>query len=133
MIKKDHTPPDPLTQLVIDNSRHVLYTRSDNNTITAYDLGADGKGLKRVASISMGRITQRSLSALRSADKTLVSPIVWISVIPASESLTLHLLAVTKSGTCTMHSQCACTEITQFRVLYRYETVSLLARLKHVQ
>ncbi|XP_064386411.1 nuclear pore complex protein Nup155-like isoform X2 [Halichondria panicea] len=89
---------DPLTQLVIDNSRHVLYTRSDNNTITAYDLGSDGKGLRRVASISMGRIVQRSLSALRSADKTLVSPLVWISVIPASESLTLHLLAVTKSG-----------------------------------
>ena len=83
---------------MIDNSRHVLYTRSDNNTITAYDLGSDGKGLRRVASISMGRIVQRSLSALRSADKTLVSPLVWISVIPASESLTLHLLAVTKSG-----------------------------------
>ena len=61
-------------------------------------MGKDGYGLRRVSSISMNNIVQRSLNALRSADKGLISPLVWISVIPASESATLHLLAITKSG-----------------------------------
>lgn len=78
-------------------------------------MGKDGHGLRKVSSISMSNVVQRSLNALRSADKSLISPLVWISVIPASESATLHLLAITKSGektrvccTCILY-RCMCS------------------------
>ena len=63
-----------------------------------YDLGRDGCGLSRVASMSVESIAQRAASALRTTDRSLFKPLVSISVIPTSESATLHLLAVSRTG-----------------------------------
>ena len=63
-----------------------------------YDLGSDGRGLVKVASMSMEHMAQRAAYALQTTDRSLFKPIVSVSVIPCSESSTLHLLAVSKSG-----------------------------------
>ena len=65
-----------------------------------YDLGKDGCGLSKVASMSAEVIAQRAANALQTVDKTLFKPVVSISVIPVSESSTLHLLAVSQAGGC---------------------------------
>ena len=48
--------------------------------------------------MSMDSIAQRAANALRTPDKTLFKPLISISIIPQSESSTLHLLAVSQSG-----------------------------------
>ena len=61
-------------------------------------MDADGCGLTLVAGLSSGAMMSRAGAALRSADRSLVKPVVHISVLPPSESSTLHLMAVTKAG-----------------------------------
>ena len=63
-----------------------------------YDMGRDGQGLSRVASMSMSGMTHLALSALRTNQRALINPIVKLSVVPSSESSTLHLLATTQAG-----------------------------------
>jgi nuclear pore complex protein Nup155 len=89
---------DPLIQMVVDSSRHILYTRSSKDTITVYDLGSDGLSLSRVAQIGFRDICRLTLSALRTGDRSLAESLVGVSVLPRSESSTLHLLAVTSAG-----------------------------------
>ncbi len=43
---------DAVVQLSIDDSRHIVYTRSEKGTIQVYDMGEDGKGMSRIAAIS---------------------------------------------------------------------------------
>lgn len=61
-------------------------------------MGKDGKSLSHIASMSMSSITRQALATLRTNEANLVNPIVKLSVIPTSESSTLHLLAVTQAG-----------------------------------
>ncbi|CAI8052459.1 Nuclear pore complex protein Nup155 [Geodia barretti] len=89
---------DPLIQMVVDSSRHILYTRSSKDTMTVYDLGSDGLSLSRVAQIGFRDICRLTLSALRTGDRSLAESLVGVSVLPRSESSTLHLLAVTSAG-----------------------------------
>ena len=81
------------TTFVAELSQHVLMLCPQ-----VYDMGRDGRGLSRVASMSMSTITHLALSALRTNQRTLINPVVKLSVIPSSESSTLHLLAVTQAG-----------------------------------
>lgn len=43
---------DSLVQLEVDDSRNILYTRSEKGTITVYDLGNDGMQMSKVASLT---------------------------------------------------------------------------------
>lgn len=61
-------------------------------------MGRDGKSLGHVASMSMSSISRQALATLGTTQATLVNPLVKLSVIPTSESSTLHLLAVTQAG-----------------------------------
>ena len=61
-------------------------------------MGRDGKSLGRISSLSMSSMAHLALSTLRTNERTLVNPLVKLSVIPTSESSTLHLLAVTQAG-----------------------------------
>ena len=63
-----------------------------------YYLGKDGRGLSKVASMSIGSMCHRGISAIRMNDPNLIKPLASIAVLPASESSTLHLLAITNAG-----------------------------------
>ena len=54
--------------------------------------------LARVAQMGFDDIARYTLSALRTTDKSLVQSLVCLSVLPRSESSTLHLLAITTAG-----------------------------------
>ena len=78
--------------------------------LQVYDMGHGGKSLSRVATMSMSNISHLALSALRTNQRNLVNPLVKLSVIPASESSTLHLLAVTQAGQLVCYT-CTCVHV----------------------
>lgn len=63
-----------------------------------YDLGREGMSLAKVAQIGLSEIARYTLSVLHTSDTTLVQSLVSLSVLPRSESSTLHLLAITTAG-----------------------------------
>ncbi|XP_051972803.1 nuclear pore complex protein Nup155 [Xyrauchen texanus] len=89
---------DPVVQIAIDNSRNVLYTRSEKGVLQVYDLGIDGQGMSRVAAMSQSSIVSAAGNIARTIDRSVFKPIVQIAVIDRSESLDCQLLAVTHAG-----------------------------------
>ncbi|KAM3874094.1 nuclear pore complex protein Nup155 isoform 2-T2 [Diretmus argenteus] len=89
---------DPIVQIAIDNSRNTLFTRSEKCVLQVYDLGADGQGMSRVATMSQSSIVAAAGNIARTIDRSVFKPIVQISVIDRSESSDCHLLAVTHAG-----------------------------------
>lgn len=89
---------DPVVQIAIDNSRNILYTRSDKGVIQVYDLGQDGNGMSRVAALSLNNIVSAAGNITRTIDRNVFKPIIQIAVIEKSESIDCHLLAVTHAG-----------------------------------
>lgn len=45
-----------LVRLCLDDTRHILYSLSENGSIQVYDLRADGNSIVKVASLSHGHI-----------------------------------------------------------------------------
>uniref|UniRef100_A0A4W6CMT8 Nucleoporin 155 n=1 Tax=Lates calcarifer TaxID=8187 RepID=A0A4W6CMT8_LATCA len=89
---------DPIVQIAVDNSRNTLFTRSEKGVLQVYDLGADGQGMSRVATMSQSSIVAAAGNIARTIDRSVFKPIVQISVIDRSESSDCHLLAVTHAG-----------------------------------
>uniref|UniRef100_A0A673T381 Nuclear pore complex protein Nup155 n=1 Tax=Suricata suricatta TaxID=37032 RepID=A0A673T381_SURSU len=97
---------DPILQIAVDNSRNILYTRSEKGVIQVYDLGQDGQGMSRVASVSQNSIVSAAGNIARTIDRSVFKPIVQIAVIENSESLDCQLLAVTHAGVRLYFSTC---------------------------
>ncbi|XP_009986743.1 PREDICTED: nuclear pore complex protein Nup155-like, partial [Tauraco erythrolophus] len=89
---------DPVVQIAIDNSRNILYTRSEKGVLQVYDLGQDGQGMTRVTSLSQNAIVSAAASIARTIDRSVFKPIVEIAVIEKSESIDCQLLAITHTG-----------------------------------
>ncbi|XP_022254882.1 nuclear pore complex protein Nup155-like, partial [Limulus polyphemus] len=89
---------DPIVQIEIDNSRHVLYTRSDRGTIQVFDLGADGKQMTKVIAVSQNSIVQQAVNIAKTIDRSNFRPVVHISALDIVESVHINLVAVTQSG-----------------------------------
>ncbi|KAM3938778.1 nuclear pore complex protein Nup155 isoform 1-T1 [Leptodactylus fuscus] len=89
---------DPIVQIAVDNSRNILYTRSEKGVLQVYDLGQDGNGMSRVASVSQNSIVSAAGNIARTIDRSVFKPIVQIAVIEKSESVNCHLLAITHAG-----------------------------------
>ncbi|KAK4316417.1 hypothetical protein Pmani_012431 [Petrolisthes manimaculis] len=89
---------DPINQVEIDNSRHVLYTLSDKGTVTVYDLENDGKGMGRVLSVPHNHIMNAALQVAKTVDKANFKGVVSLCAISTSESPYVHLVVVTVTG-----------------------------------
>ncbi|XP_037068841.1 nuclear pore complex protein Nup155-like [Pollicipes pollicipes] len=89
---------DPLIQLVVDESRNVLYTRSEKGTVQVYDLGADGQQTVRVAALSQFSIAQAAAGIASSVDASNFRPIIDVSPVTAAESRLVHLVVTTQTG-----------------------------------
>ncbi|XP_053787958.1 nuclear pore complex protein Nup155 isoform X2 [Vidua chalybeata] len=89
---------DPVVQIAIDNSRNILYTRSEKGVLQVYDLGPDGQGMTRVTSLSQNAIVSAAGSIARTIDRSVFKPIIQIAVIENSESIDCQLLAITHAG-----------------------------------
>ncbi|XP_074787864.1 nuclear pore complex protein Nup155 isoform X6 [Athene noctua] len=89
---------DPVVQIAVDNSRNILYTRSEKGVLQVYDLGQDGQGMMRVTSLSQNAIVSAAGIIARTIDRSVFKPIVQIAVIENSESIDCQLLAITHAG-----------------------------------
>ncbi|NWT04676.1 NU155 protein, partial [Mionectes macconnelli] len=89
---------DPVVQIAIDNSRNILYTRSEKGVLQVYDLGQDGQGMTRVTALSQNAIVSAAGSIARTIDRSVFKPIIEIAVIENSESIDCQLLAITHAG-----------------------------------
>ncbi|KAH7293720.1 hypothetical protein KP509_28G038900 [Ceratopteris richardii] len=96
---------DPVIEMVVDNERNILYTRTHESKIQVFDLGKAGDGsFKKVAEERNigdqrdGRAGSGRLAGRRGASRTHKSPIVSISALSSAESKSIHLVAVTSDG-----------------------------------
>ncbi|KAK3089178.1 hypothetical protein FSP39_001520 [Pinctada imbricata] len=89
---------DPLVQLSLDDSRHILYARSEKGSLQVFDLGQDGKSTSRITSLSLQTIVYNASHIARTIERSYFKPIVHISAIQKSESTNVHLVAITQSG-----------------------------------
>ncbi|XP_042856337.1 nuclear pore complex protein Nup155-like [Penaeus japonicus] len=89
---------DPVNQVEVDDSRHILYTLSEKGTITVYDLDADGKNMSRVVAIPHNNIMNAALQVAKTVDKSNFKSVVSLCPISTSESPHIHLVVVTGTG-----------------------------------
>lgn len=96
--------PDSLKQVLVDDSRHILYTRSQAGVLCVYDLGAKGdqaphkvaeiadasRGVSGSGGFGFGSSTSKMEAARRA--------IVHIAVVTPAESSRLTLVAVCADG-----------------------------------
>lgn len=62
---------DPVKQIAIDNSRHILYTLSQRGSLEVWDLGADGMSTSRIATASQAHIVQAAANIVKLVDEFL--------------------------------------------------------------
>lgn len=89
---------DPVVQLAVDNTRNILYCRTEKGSIQVFDLGTNGMKTSYVTSYHEENIANKAASMLRNIDRSRLKPIVHIAPIPTNESQIVHLVAITHSG-----------------------------------
>ncbi|XP_015792110.1 nuclear pore complex protein Nup155 [Tetranychus urticae] len=89
---------NPIVQIEIDNSRHILFTRSEKGTIEVYDLGTDGKDMAKVATKSAHAISSQAASLARNIEAENFRTISHICAVSESESTFINLIGFTETG-----------------------------------
>ncbi|XP_068659840.1 nuclear pore complex protein NUP155 [Aristolochia californica] len=96
---------DPIVDMVVDNERHILYTRTEEMKIQVFDLGVYGEGpVKKIAeerNLVDQRETQygaRRSPGSRSVSRAVKPSIVCIAPLSTVESKWLQLVAVLSDG-----------------------------------
>ncbi|CAK8693168.1 unnamed protein product [Clavelina lepadiformis] len=89
---------DSICQLTVDDTRNILYSRSEKGTITVYDLGSDGQSVGCVAQLRLPSIQRRARDIASGVEPSNFNELVYITPITLRESRYLHLVAVTQSG-----------------------------------
>lgn len=93
---------DPIIDMVVDNERHILYTRTEEMKLQVYDLGANGNGpVKKVAEqrnlVDQRDGTRRS-TGTRMNSQSAKPSIVCIAPLSSLESKWLQLVVVLSDG-----------------------------------
>ena len=91
---------DPLKQVLLDSERRVLYSRSENNAISAYSLGENMDAFYHLGTVHIGEAKKAADRIFGEAVATTshFQSIVDMSIIPPADSSSLNLVAVTDSG-----------------------------------
>ena len=88
------TEEEPLVQIVIDNTRNILYTRSEKGIVGVIELGKDGQGLERVITITTQKLVEEASRSVTTVETGNITHIVHLAVVPSVEDQMIHLLAV---------------------------------------
>lgn len=96
---------DPIIEMVYDNERHILYSRTEEMKLQVFILGQNADGpLKKVAeeknliNLRDAHYGGRQSAGPRAANRMTKSSIVCISPLSTLESKSLHLVAVLSDG-----------------------------------
>ncbi len=89
---------DSIVQIDLDETRNILYTRSENSTLQVFYLGAQGLDASKVSHLTSATIATKAASLINTNDKNLFTQIVHIAALRRAESKNVNLVAVTKFG-----------------------------------
>ncbi|CAG9854038.1 unnamed protein product [Phyllotreta striolata] len=89
---------DGITQISIDDSRHILYILTEKGSIEVCDLGEKGNSFSRISKMSQSTLVNQAMNTVKTLDSKNFRPIVSISAIETSESVNLNLVAVSQTG-----------------------------------
>ncbi|KAL3691956.1 hypothetical protein R1sor_005607 [Riccia sorocarpa] len=96
---------DAIVEIVIDDERSILYTRTQESKIQVFDLGKSGDAApKKIAEESRvgdqrdGRYGGSRAPAVRSGGRVSKATIISISPVSTTESKWLHLVAIASDG-----------------------------------
>ncbi|XP_015372250.1 PREDICTED: nuclear pore complex protein Nup155-like [Diuraphis noxia] len=92
------TEPSAIIDVAVDNTRHILYTLSENSSIEMYDLGSDGKSTSRIVSLSHSNLEHQVSKLLRTIEIAQMTILSCIKIVEETESPNIHVLVVSKSG-----------------------------------
>nr|CAD2172980.1 unnamed protein product [Meloidogyne enterolobii] len=84
-------------QLVVDDSRHLLYLLMKSGCIQVFDLGFDGRSIQKFGALYREQIEHLAKESCN-VNPELFSEIVNISPIPLSQSINVNLVATTSKG-----------------------------------
>ncbi|KAH7673041.1 Nucleoporin, partial [Aphelenchoides avenae] len=88
---------DHIRQLVVDDTRHILYVLFMKGTVEIFDLGADGKSTKKAGRIVPEQI-QDEISRCCDMEPEFYKQIVHITPIPATRSHYVYFEGTTSKG-----------------------------------
>lgn len=97
---------EPIVQIEIDSSRHLLYARTEKSTIQLYDLGNNGGSMRQVSVKTLSAVVNQASCIARTIDTSNFKPIVGLKALTRSESDNVHLVAVTQAGVRLYFSAC---------------------------
>ncbi|XP_071953322.1 nuclear pore complex protein Nup155-like [Antedon mediterranea] len=89
---------DPIVQISIDDSRHILYTLSECSNLCVYDLGADCSTMSLISRVYLNTLIKEARAIAQSIDHSHFKKIVHISALTQKDSRMLHVVAVTHTG-----------------------------------
>jgi len=95
------TTNDPIVDMCVDDSRHILYALSNKGTIQVYDLGDNSDGMSYVSAVwwpNVLRDAHQVAPRLRDWFVPSKSRLISIAPILSSESAILHLVATSTNG-----------------------------------
>lgn len=65
------TEEEGILQIVIDNSRHILYTLTDKSSIEVYDMGELGTSFSKIIRVTQKSILQQAVHIVKLANVIL--------------------------------------------------------------
>ena len=89
---------DSIVQIELDETRNILYTRSENSTIQVFYLGSNGQEISKISYLTSTACATKAAAITNTTDKNLFTQIVHIASIKRNESKNVSLVAVTKFG-----------------------------------
>lgn len=85
----------------MDDTRQVLYTRSEKGSLQVFDLGwPHGDQMSSVISMPLATLVRLAAAAAPTVDADNFRPLVHIEPVQLQESPQVHLVAVTQAGGC---------------------------------
>ncbi|TMS38870.1 hypothetical protein L596_005499 [Steinernema carpocapsae] len=91
------TKKDMITQLVIDDERHIIYTLSQQRSIRVYDLGVKGNDCKVACEVSADALAY-TVSNNANLDANAFNDVIALSIVPVRESHYLNFVLVNSHG-----------------------------------
>ena len=82
----------------MDESRNILYTRSEKGNVSVFYLGSDGLGMERVAATSAQKLVEDATKLATTVETGNLKPIVHIAAVAADEDPLIHLVVITGGG-----------------------------------
>ena len=61
-----------ILQIVVDNSRHILYTLTDKSSIEVYDMGERGTGFSKITKVTQKSLLQQAVHIVKSVNQLRV-------------------------------------------------------------